>query len=81
MFGVSKWLIDLFAVAKAYFIYDELLHLSFPKEKKGKNKGIEKKGLAENLIGILADSYAHRNKQGREGAPGARGSFIPRVQG
>lgn len=69
--AVTWWLIDFFAIEQAYFIYAELLHLSFPKEKEGKKEGIAEKRVAENLTGVLADSYPHCNEQGREGGPGA----------
>lgn len=64
VFGGSNWLIDLFAVEQAYFIYAECLHLSFPKKKEGKKQGIVREGVAENLTGILADSQSAMRKEG-----------------
>lgn len=80
VFGGSNWLIDLFAVEQAYFIYAECLHLSFPQKKRRKKAGNSKRRSCRK---------SHRdpcrltvcNEEGRVGAPGARGSLILRVQG
>lgn len=40
---------------------------------RNKKKGIARKGLAENLIVILADSYPHWNEQGKGVCPRGQG--------
>lgn len=42
MFGGSNWLIDLFAVEQAYFIYAELLHLKEGKRREQKERELQK---------------------------------------